>query len=154
MTAGLFLLAIGTIVLGALLSNYAFRHRRFQKTFQHHDVHPTMVHTVSVVLGFFVGFSSSDITQRSSALSLAASEEVSAARSILDFASGVGPSASPIHQAVIEYLQVVTNAEPLWLVSGRKGDAPGETPSGSLDDPGVAQVPPPSRGTESQEPEH
>jgi hypothetical protein len=91
-----------------------------------------LVGVIGILFGLFVGFDSYDISQRASGLRLAIEREVSAARSILNFASGVGATADPVRNAVLEYLKIVTTTERDWLEAGALGEAPGETPVYSL----------------------
>src|SRR6266852_6925162 len=89
---------------------------------------PSLVGVIGILFGLFVGFDSYDISQRASGLQLAIEREVSAARSILNFASGMGSTADPVRNTVLEYLQIVTTTERDWLKAGALGEAPGETP--------------------------
>ena len=93
---------------------------------------PSLVGVVGILFGLFIGFNSSDINQRTSSIQLATQRELSAARSLLNFASGIGPTAEPIRNAVVEYLQTITTTEREWLESGANGAAPGEAPVYSL----------------------
>ncbi len=109
---------------------------------------PPMIGAVSILFGLFIGFSSAEITQRRSSLRLSTQREVSAARSILNFTTGVGPQAYPVREALVEYLQVVTTTEHEWLRSGAPGEPPGAGPVYSLNlittgfaqQPGVSDV--------------
>lgn len=71
--------------------------------------------TIAVMFSLFLAFSTSDITQRSRDLSLSVQKEVNVARSIFQYAESIGASASPVRQALIEYLQSVTALEQAWL---------------------------------------
>ena len=93
---------------------------------------PSLVGVVGILFGLFIGFNSSDINQRTSSIQLATERELSAARSLLNFASGIGPMAEPIRNAVLEYLQTLTTTERDWLEAGAQGAAPGEAPVYSL----------------------
>ena len=86
----------------------------------------------SILFGLFVGFSSAEITQGGGSLRLSTQQEVSAARSILNVTTGVGPRAYSVRQVMIEYLQVVTTTERDWLKSRALGDPPGTGPVYSL----------------------
>lgn len=48
-----------------------------------------------IMFGLFLSFNSSDINQRAGNLRLITEREVGAARSLLNFSSGVGPTAPP-----------------------------------------------------------
>ena len=71
---------------------------------------PSLVGVVGILFGLFIGFNSSDINQRTSSIQLATQRELSAARSLLNFASGIGPTAEPIRNAVVEYLKGAENS--------------------------------------------
>ena len=129
MTPGLFALILPLVVVSAaiayrmgisgLVPRLISREGRMQ---------PSLVGVIGFLFGLFVGFNSYDISQRASALRLAIEREVSAARSILNFASGVGATADPVRNTVLEYLRIVTTTERAWLEAGALGEAPGETP--------------------------
>lgn len=85
-----------------------------------------------IMFGLFLSFNSSDINQRAGNLRLVTEREVGAARSLLNFSSGVGPTADPIRNAVVEYLTIVTNTERDWFDSGAVGSAPSEASVYSL----------------------
>lgn len=109
---------------------------------------PPMIGAVSILFGLFVGFSSAEITQRGGSLRLSTQREVSAARSIVNFTTGVGPRAFPVREAIIEYLQVVTTTERDWLLSRASSEPPGAGPvyslnlitTGFIQQPGVSDV--------------
>jgi hypothetical protein len=92
----------------------------------------SLVGVVGILFGLFLSFNSSDISQRGGNLRLVTEREVGAARSLLNFSSGVGPTAEPIKNAVLEYLTIVTTTERDWFESGGKGDAPSEASVYSL----------------------
>jgi hypothetical protein len=133
MTTTLFLLLLLVVVLGAVaafvLSTRAVVGRIMER---HGTMPPTMIGAVSILFGLFVGFSSAEITGRGGALRLAAQREVSAARSILNFTTGIGPHAYAVREAMVEYLQVVTTTERDWLANRRSEEAPGTGPAFSL----------------------
>ena len=109
---------------------------------------PPMIGAISILFGLFIGFSSAEITQRSGGLRLATSREVNAARSILNFTTGVGPRAYAVREAMTEYLQVVTTTERDWLRTSKAANPPGAEPiyslnlitTGFVQQPGVSDV--------------
>ena len=109
---------------------------------------PPMIGAISILFGLFIGFSSAEIGQRATNLRLSTQREVSAARSILNFTTGIGPRANTVREAVIEYLQVVTTTETNWLRDKATGEAPGNQPiyslnlitTGFVQQPGVSDV--------------
>jgi arginine exporter protein ArgO len=133
MTPGLFAVIVPLVFVSAafayLMGEYGLIKRHISREVV------TLVPTVAVVgalFGLFMGFNLYDISQRAGGLRLAIEREVSAARSILNFASGVGPTADPLRNAVIEYLQIVTTTERDWFGSDSQGEAPGEAAVYSL----------------------
>ena len=82
--------------------------------------------TVAVMFSLFLAFSTSDIFQRSRELNLAVQKEVSVARSIFKFSEGVGETANPVRQALVEYLQAVTTLEEGWLERSSAKDSPAQ----------------------------
>ncbi len=149
MTPTLFVLLMLAVVLGAagafLLST---RTRVGVLVKQYGTMPPPMIGAISILFGLFVGFSSAEISTRGGGLRLAAQREVSAARSILTFTTGVGPRAYAVREAMVEYLQVVTTTEAGWLQSRAGGEAPGTGPvyslnlvaTGFVQQPGVSDV--------------
>ncbi len=106
MTADLFHAALGVLAAGAYLCfricNFAFVAKRFGGV----DVlAPPTAATISIIFGLFVAFGTSDITQRKRELDLAVQKEVNLSRAIATFVESVSPSANPLHQALVEYLQ-------------------------------------------------
>lgn len=116
MTAELFYVSLAAIIAGAYLSvrlcDLPFILRRLTGV---DVVAPPTAATISIMFGLFVAFGTSEITQRTRELNLAVQKEVSVIRSIVQFADGVGTSASPLRQALVEYLQSVTTLEQTWL---------------------------------------
>jgi hypothetical protein len=84
------------------------------------------------MFSLFLAFSTSDITQRSRDLSLAVQKEVNVARSIVQYAESVGASASPVRQALIEYLQSVTASEQAWLEHSNDPVSPSQDTADTL----------------------
>ena len=149
MTSSLFAVLILVIVLGAvgafLLST---RVRVGALVKQYGTMPPPMIGAISILFGLFVGFSSAEISTRGGGLRLATQREVSAARSILNFTTGVGPRAYAVREAMVEYLQVVTTTESAWLQSRAASEPPGAGPvyslnlvaTGFVQQPGVSDV--------------
>ncbi len=149
MTSSLFAVLILVILLGAagafLLST---RVRVGALVKQHGTMPPPMIGAISILFGLFVGFSSAEISTRGGGLRLATQHEVSAARSILNFTTGVGPRAYAVREAMVEYLQVVTTTESAWLQSRAVSEPPGAGPvyslnlvaTGFVQQPGVSDV--------------
>ncbi len=133
MTFGLLQLFAALIVLNAVLA-YAISSLRLVN--RRIDQEPRTLGSLVGVIGFmfvlFIGFNSSEISQRNASLRLASEREVSAVRSLLNLASGVGPAAGPMRDAALEYLQTVTTSEREWFESGAKGDPPGDASVYSL----------------------
>jgi ABC-type amino acid transport substrate-binding protein len=133
MTLGLLELFAALIVLNAVvgytISSLNAVNRRIDREAR------TLVSLVGVI-GFmfvlFVGFNSSEISQRNASLRLASEREVSAVRSLLNIASGVGPTAAPMRDAALEYLQTSTTSEREWFETGAVGDPPGDASVYSL----------------------
>ncbi len=133
MTPNLFLLLISLIILGALAAFALITRPAFASFSGRVGVMPPpMIGAISILFGLFIGFSSADIGQRASALLLATQREVSAARSIVNFSTGVGPKAAPVLNALLDYLEVVTTSEPAWLRDGGQSDPPGAASAYSL----------------------
>jgi len=115
---------------------------------RHGTMPPPMIGAISILFGLFVGFSSAEITTRGGGLRLATQREVSAARSILNFTTGVGPRAYSVREAIVEYLQTVTTTENAWLQARSTGEPPGAGPvyslnlitTGFVQQPGVSDV--------------
>lgn len=99
---------------------------------KHGTMPPPMIGAISILFGLFIGFSSAEITAYGGGLCLAAQREVSAAHSILNFTTGIGPPADAVREAMIEYLEVVTTTERDWLAGRGTGEAPGTGPAFSL----------------------
>lgn len=91
-----------------------------------------VVSVIGILFGLFTSFTSSDINQRASTLQLATDRELSAARSLLNLATGIGPAGTPVREALVEYLQTVASTERAWLENGANGAAPGDAPVYSL----------------------
>lgn len=129
MTSTLFAVLILVVVLGAVgaffLSVWLGNGTLVQR---HGTMPPTMIGAISILFGLFVGFSSAEVSTRSGGLRLATQREVSAARSILDFTTGVGPRAYSVREAIVQYLQVVTTTESAWLQSRALSEPPGTGP--------------------------
>lgn len=81
---------------------------------------------VSVLFGLFVSFSATDVVQRSRQLQLFAQMEANSAQGLLSLAESIGPPASPVREALIEYAQIATTSELDWLESGKTGQPPGQ----------------------------
>ena len=115
---------------------------------RHGTMPPPMIGAISILFGLFIGFSSAEITQRAGSLRLSTQREVSAARSILTFTTGLGPRANAVRQAMVEYLQVVTTTERDWLRARAATEPPGNGPvyslnlitTGFVQQPGVSDV--------------
>ena len=133
MTPGLFALVLLLVVVSAAMAYWIAASGLLRRLVSREGRMPAqLVGVIGILFGLFVGFNSYDISQRASGLRLAIEREVSAARSILNFASGVGATADPVRNAVLEYLKIVTTTERDWLEAGALGEAPGETPVYSL----------------------
>jgi hypothetical protein len=130
MNSGLLIAAVLLVVgTGALLSRLLARERPFFNLSEAVSA-PTMG-TVAVLFGLFVTFGSSDGVQRSRELRLAVQREANVARSILRFCESVGPSATELREATIEYLQAATTRDRTWLVENSSQQAPSQ---GAADD--------------------
>src|SRR5579884_3580142 len=130
MNSGLLLAAIILVVgNGAVLSRLVARKRPFFNLSESISA-PTMG-TVAVLFGLFVTFGSSDVVQRSRELRLAVQREANVARSILRFCESVGPSATELREATIEYLQAATTRDRTWLAERSNQQAPSQ---GAADD--------------------
>lgn len=133
MTTNLFLALMLLLVGGAVAAFFVSTRPAVSALAKKHGtMPPPMIGAISILFGLFVGFSSAEITARGSGLRLAAQREVSAARSILNFTTGIGPRAFAVREATIEYLQVVTTTERDWLSARGAGEAPGTDPAFSL----------------------
>ena len=88
--------------------------------------------TISVMFALFVAFGASEMTQRSRDLRLSVQKEVSLARSIFKFAEGVGPSANPVQQGLIEYLQAINSTEQAWLENPTGSESPAQASADTL----------------------
>ena len=88
--------------------------------------------TISVMFALFVAFGASEMTQRSRDLRLSAQKEVSLARSIFKFAEGVGPSANPVRQGLIEYLQAINSTEQAWLENPTGSESPAQAAADTM----------------------
>ncbi len=133
MTTTLFLLLMLLVVVGAAGAFFiSTRPSVGALVKKHGTMPPPMIGAISILFGLFIGFSSAEITARGGGLRLAAQREVSAARSILNFTTGIGPRAYAVREAMIEYLQVVTTTERDWLSQRGAGEAPGTGPAFSL----------------------
>src|SRR5258708_36603226 len=116
MTLGLLELFAALIVLNAIvgytISSLTAVNRRIDREAR------TLVSLVGVI-GFmfvlFVGFNSSEISQRNASLRLASGREVSAIRSLLNIASGVVPTAPPMRDAALECLHTAPTSELVWF---------------------------------------
>jgi glutamate/aspartate transport system substrate-binding protein len=149
MTPGLYWILMGFVLLGAALAFVLVTRASVGSLVKRHGtMPPPMIGAISILFGLFIGFSSAEITQRGGGLRLATSREVSAARSIINFTTGVGPKAYAVREAVTEYLQVVTTTERDWLHNRGTGDPPGGGPvyslnlitTGFVQQPGVSDV--------------
>lgn len=133
MTTALFVALMLLILLGALGAFFLSTRPAVGTLIKRHGtMPPPMIGAISILFGLFVGFSLAEITQRGGNLRLSTQREVSAARSILNFTTGVGPRANSVRQAMIEYLQIVTTTERDWLQTRALGDPPGAGPVYSL----------------------
>ena len=134
MTPKLFLLLMLLVVVGAAGAFFtSTRAVVCVLVKKHGTMPPPMIGAISILFGLFIGFSSADITARGGGLRLAAQREVSAAQSILHFTTGIGPQAYAVHEAMIEYLQVVATTERDWLAERSRSEAPSAGPAVSLD---------------------
>jgi hypothetical protein len=115
-TQNLFVGVLAILLFGAAFSAFILGIRFVEDRFQPGDrVDTASAGLVAIMFSLFLAFSTSDISQRSRDLSVAVQKEVSVARSIVQFSDGVGASAAPVKQALIEYLQAVTALEQNWL---------------------------------------
>src|SRR6516225_6227989 len=126
MTWPLFFVFIAVVVCGGFLSSFVCRFRFLLNWLAPPDTIATpTVAPIALIFGLFLAFGTSEITMRSRELDLAVRKEVSVLRSIFKFAEAVGPSADPVRESLIEYLQAVTTLEQGWL----------QNPLGSDEDP-------------------
>lgn len=95
-------------------------------------VAPPSAATIAVIFALFVAFGASEITQQSRELRLAVQKEVNVARAIFKYAESIGPSANPVRQSLIEYLQGVTALEPAWLDSPVGTESPAQPTADAL----------------------
>lgn len=93
---------------------------------------PPLVGTTAIILGFFIGFGGADMRDQSRALRLAAQQEANDARSILKFAEGVGATAEPLRDALVEYLEAATTVEKDWLTTSTAVAPPAQPMADSL----------------------
>ena len=115
-TQNLFAGVVVSLILGAAFFIRILSCRFVENRFTLGDrVEPGSAGAVAIMFSLFLAFSTSDISQRSRDLSIAVQKEVSVARSIVQFSDGVGASAAPVRQALVEYLQAVTALEQNWL---------------------------------------
>ena len=129
MTTTLFLILMAMLLCGAWIAFFVSTRPAVGTLVKKHGtMPPPMIGAISILFGLFVGFSSAEITQRGGGLRLATQREVSSARSVLNFTTGVGPRAFPVREALIEYLQVVTTTERDWLTNHSVGEPPGTGP--------------------------
>ena len=149
MTTSLFIVLMLLIITGAFCAFVlSTRPAVAQLVKRNGTMPPPMIGAISILFGLFVGFSSAEITQRGGSLRLSTQREVSAARSIVNFTTGVGPRAYPVREAINEYLQVVTTTERDWLLSRAPSEPPGAGPvyslnlitTGFVQPPGVSDV--------------
>jgi uncharacterized membrane protein len=124
---------LGLLVLGAPLA-FAFGQwgRVSARVAREARAMVPTVGVVGILFGLFTSFTSADINQRANSLQLAVERELSAARSLVNITTGVGPVANPIRAALLEYLQTVETTERAWLEGGARGTAPGDAPVYSL----------------------
>ena len=116
MTQTLFVGSLLSLMLGAVFFIRVLSSRFIENRFTLGDrIEAGSAGAVAVMFSLFLAFSTSDISQRSRDLSVAIQKEVSVARSIVQFSDGVGASAAPVKQSLIEYLQAVTALEQNWL---------------------------------------
>jgi len=95
-------------------------------------VAPPTAGTIAIMFALFVAFGTSDVMQRSHELRLSVQKEINVARSIFKFADSVGPSADPVRQALIEYLQAVTALEQAWLEAATATESPAQATADTL----------------------
>jgi hypothetical protein len=95
-------------------------------------VAPPTAGTIAIMFALFVAFGTSDVMQRSHELRLSVQKEINVARSIFKFAESVGPSADPVRQALVEYLQAVTALEQAWLERPSAAESPAQTTADTL----------------------
>jgi hypothetical protein len=95
-------------------------------------VAPPTAATIAIMFALFVAFGTSDVMQRLHELRLSVQKEINVARSIFKFAESVGPSANPVRQALIEYLQAVTALEQAWLERASAAESPAQATADTL----------------------
>ena len=127
MTRTLFEMFLVGVVCGGLLAVLLCNLRFVVKRLSSADtVAPPSAATISVVFALFVAFGASEITQQSRELRLSVQKEVSVSRAIFKLAESVGPSANPVRQGLIEYLQAVVALEPAWLENPTGTESPAQ----------------------------
>jgi ABC-type multidrug transport system fused ATPase/permease subunit len=133
LSRALLVICITTLALGAvsswlLLSLHGIK-KRVADT-----INPPFVSAVAVIFGLFVTLGASDVVQRSRELGLSSQKEANTARSLFKLAESIGPSADPVRQSLIEYLQAATTTELNWLSSQRRGESPARAQADALVD--------------------
>ena len=126
---------LALLLLGAAASWLLLRTRLIRERFIAADsINPPFVSAVAVIFGLFVTLGASDVVQRSRELSLASQKEANTGRSLLRLTQSIGPSADPVRQSLIEYLQAATTIELNWLMSQDSGDPPARAQADTLVD--------------------
>jgi hypothetical protein len=95
-------------------------------------VNTPFIGAVAVLFGLFVTFGASDVVQRSRELNLAAQKEANTARALLRLTESIGPTADPVRQSLIEYLQAATTTELDWLAARGEGEPPARAQADTL----------------------
>jgi hypothetical protein len=133
MTPTLFALFLVVLIcagfLCACVVDFPFVVKRLTQT---DAVAPPTAATIAIMFALFVAFGTSDVMQRSHELRLSVQKEINVARSIFKFAESVGPSANPVRQALIEYLQAVTALEQAWLEGASAAESPAQATADTL----------------------
>jgi len=95
-------------------------------------IHGAYLSSVAIIFSLFVTLGASDVVQRGRELNLSAQREANTARSLLSLTESIGPSAGPVRQSLIEYLQSATTIELAWLASGAPGEPPARAQADTL----------------------
>lgn len=134
MNRTLFLISLSVLIAGGLASALLLRLRFVKERLNNTDfVNPPFVSAVALIFGLFVALGASDVVQRSHELRLSAQKEANTARALLRLTESIGPTAEPVRQSLIEYLQAATTIELSWLASSaRRADAPARVQADSL----------------------
>jgi hypothetical protein len=133
MTVSYFVVALVVVGCGAVFWGSLGRAGRLDRYFTGNDtIGSSLVETVAVIFGLFVGFGAAEIRDRSHDLRLAAQQESDIARSIFKFAEGIGITAEPLRQALIQYLQATVALDPDWVASQSTSESPAQAMSEQL----------------------